>query len=246
MGQVMTIAKREVMALFYSPIAYVVMFLFLLLEGILFSLLVFQPGGLTELRQLVGASQFGLFFIVPLLTMSVFADEYHSGRMEMLRTSPITEARLLLGKFLGALSFYVVLLALTLVYVGLLVIYGRPDWGQTWCGYLGLLLLGMMFVSVGLFYSACTQNQIVAALASLLTLGLFTFAEPLSSVIQSSWKVWKVEIPARAVLRYIGVGSHLEDFSKGVFDTGHLSFFVMLTALFLFLTYLVLESKKWR
>jgi ABC-2 type transport system permease protein len=246
MNQVMTIAKREVMALFYSPIAYVVMFLFLLLEGILFSLLVFEPGRLTELRQLVGASQFGLFFIVPLLTMSMFADEYHSGRMEMLRTSPITEVRLLLGKFLGTMGFYVVLLALTLVYLGLLIIFGRLDWGQTACCYLGLVLLGMLFVSVGLFYSACTQNQIVAALASLLTLGLLTFAEPLSSVLPSAWKIWKIEIPARASLRYIGVGTHLEDFSKGVLDTGHGAFFVMFTLLFLFLTYLVLESKKWR
>jgi len=206
----------------------------------------FGPGALTEMRWLVVTSRIDLFLVVPLLTMSVFADEYHSGRMEMLRTSPITEMQLLLGKYAGALGFYVILLALTGLYLGLLVIFGRPDWGQTWCCYLGLLLLGMMFVSVGVFYSACTQNQIVAALASVLTLLVFTFADMLSSYLPPAWKVLKLDIPARGSLRYIGVGTHLEDFSKGVFDTGHASFFLLFTALFLFLTYLVLESKKWR
>ena len=247
MGQVITIAKREVTALFYSPIAYLVMLVFLLFEGIFFGLTVFVPGQITELRMLVDASRFGLFFIVPGVTMSVFADEYRSGRIEMLRTSPITELQLLLGKYCGALMFYLALVGLTLIYLVLLMLFGRPDYGQTAVGYFGLIIMGMMFVSVGVFFSACTQNQIVAYLASLLTLGFLTFIGPISGMLPSTWKfLGLVNIPIRSVARYVGVGSHMEDFAKGVIETSHVSYFALFTAMFLFLTYLILESRKWR
>ncbi len=247
MQRISVIARREVASLFFSPIAYLVMFLFLLVEGFLFGMMVFVPGNLTELRMVVSFSQFGLFFIIPLMTMSLFSEEYRSGRIEMLRTSPITELDLVLGKFAGAMIFYIVLLGLTFIYLGLLVIFGRPDWGQTFSSYLGLLLLGTMYVSVGLFFSACTQAQIVAAMASFLTLGFFTFAQPLSGFLPQNWGVFgQVKVPVRAIFRYLGSGSHVEDFAKGVFDTQHLVYFGGFTVLFLFMTYLVIESKKWR
>jgi ABC-type transport system involved in cytochrome c biogenesis permease component len=145
MSTVLTIAKREVTSLFYSPIAYFVLFLFLVVTGFLFGLQVFVPGQLSEIRRFIDFSRFGLFFIIPGITMSVFADEYRSGRIEMLRTSPITEAQLVLGKYLGAAYFFLILVAVTLVFVGLLVIYGRPDWGMTAAAYVGLILLGLMF-----------------------------------------------------------------------------------------------------
>ncbi len=243
MSRVMTIAKREVTSLFFSPIAYIVMFLFLLYMGLVFAGLVFVPGQLTELRRLVDFSRFGLFFIVPLMTMSLFSDEYRSGRIEMLRTSPITEFDLLLGKFIGAMFFFLILLGLTLIHLTLLMIFGHPDYGQTFSCYLGLALMGMMFVSVGLFYSSCTQNQIVAALGSLLTLGFFTFSGGLSELIPGSTKIFEW---IHSAMIYLSVGTHLEDFSKGVLDTSHLSYFLGFSAIFLFMTYLVLESRKWR
>src|ERR1043165_8661694 len=112
MGQVLTIAKRELTSLFYSPIAYFVLFLFLIVTGFLFGLQVFVPGQLAELRRFIDFSRFGLFFIIPGITMSVLADEYRSGRIEMLRTSPITELQLVLGKFLGPVYFFLILVAL--------------------------------------------------------------------------------------------------------------------------------------
>ncbi len=247
MGRVLVIAKREVSSLFYSPIAYFVLFLFMMVTGILFGALVFVPGQLTEIRQLVDYSRFGLFFIIPGITMSLLADEYRSGRIEMLRTSPLTEADLVLGKYVGAMLFYLILLATTLLYVGLLLIWGRPDWGQTAAAYLGLFLMGMMFVSIGLFFSTCTQNQIVAYLATLLVLGFITFAGGLATLVPA--KVLGVNLTVlklREVMGYMGVGSHLADFSKGVVDTAHVGYFLGFSLLFLFLTYLILESRKWR
>jgi ABC-2 type transport system permease protein len=247
MSRVLTIAKREVSSLFYSPIAYFVLFLFLIVTGLLFGVLVFIPGRISEIRMLVDYSRFGLFFIVPGITMSLLADEYRSGRIEMLRTSPITEAELVLGKDLGALWFYLILLGATLLYVLLLVAYGRPDWGQTFSAYLGLTLMGMMFVSIGLFFSACTQNQIVAYLATLLVLAFLTFIAGFASFIPS-WQLAGIEVgdKARSALTFLNVGEHIEDFSKGIVAVSHVSYFLGISALFLFFTYLLLESRKWR
>jgi len=242
MGRVLTIAKREVASLFYSPIAYFVLFLFLIVTGILFGWLVFIPGKPSEVRDLVDYSRFGLFFIIPGLTMSLLADEYRSGRIEMLRTSPITEFDLVIGKYLGAIFFYLILLASTLLYLALLVIFGRPDWGQTFAAYLGLFLLGMMFISIGLFFSTCTQNQIVAYLATLLVLAFLTFCGSLATLFPPSLGI----IPIREPLHYLGAGSHIADFAKGVVALTHVGYFFGFTLLFLFLTYLILESRKWR
>ena len=246
MSRTLTIARREFTSLFYSPVAYLVLFLFLLYMGILFGTFIFHPGMPSEMRDLIGFSRFGLFFIVPLMTMSLFADEYRSGRIEMLRTSPITESQLVMGKFTGAMLFYLVLVASTLIYVTLLVIYGQPDWWQTAAAYLGLILMGAVYVSIGLFFSACTQNQIVAALASFLTLGFFSIIGDLAGRLWVSIPIGNFNIPLRAPLYYLGVGTHIADFGKGVVDTSHLAYFALFTGLFLFLTYLLLESKKWR
>ena len=253
MSRILIIAKRELTSLFYSPIAYFVMFLFLLVMGFLFGVFVFNPGQPSEVRTLVDYSRFGLFFIIPLMTMSLFSDEYRSGRIEMLRTIPITELQLVLGKFFGASFFFLILVAITLMYVGLLVIFGRPDWGMTAAAYLGLILLGFMFVSVGLFFSACTQNQIVAALATFLVLGFFTFISWISSMLPtviplSKWpaSLHLPDVPLRNPFYYLGVGPHIADFAKGVVDTSHLAYFISFTLLFLFGTYLLLESRKWR
>jgi ABC-2 type transport system permease protein len=246
MSRVLTIAKREVSSLFYSPIAYFVLFLFFILTGILFAGLVFIPGQLSDIRPLVDYSRFGLFFIIPLMTMSLMADEYRSGRIEMLRTSPLTEFDLVVGKYLGAMLFYLILLAATVLYLALLIFYGRPDWGQTFSAYLGLLLMGMMFISIGLFFSTCTQNQMVAGLATFLVLGFFTFIAGFSTLLPATIAGMSIGTYLRQGLVYLGVGSHIADFSKGVIETSHVGYFLGFTLLFLFFSYLIVESRKWR
>lgn len=242
-----TVAGRELAAMFYSPIAYVVLFLFVFIMSVLFVIFSFRLGAVTEVRTLFSAAQFVLFFFIPPLTMSLLADEYRSGRIEMLRTSPMTETDLLVGKYLGALGFYAVLLATTLVYLLLLMIFGGPDYGTTLSGYLGMLLLGMMFVAIGLFFSSVTQNQIVAFLATMLVLGFLTYIGPIAqSYLPGTWELLGMKIPVRGPLMYLSVGPHVDDFLKGVVESAHAIYFLSGTFLFLFLTYLVLESRKWR
>ena len=245
MGRVFVIARREVSSLFYSPIAYFVLFLFTFVTGFFFAATIFIPGQLTEIRGLVSFSRYSLFFIVPGITMALMADEYRSGRIEMLRTSPLTELDLLLGKYLGALMFYILVVACTLVYVLLLLVWGRPDWGQLIACYVGLLLMGMMYVAVGLFFSTCTQNQIVAYLSTLLVLGFLALAGDLSTLVPAKLFGWDITF-ARPTMAYLGVYNHIADFAKGVVDTAHVGYFLGFSVLFLFFTYLILESRKWR
>jgi len=242
MSQVLTIAKREVFSLFVSLVAYFVLFLFLASIAILFAWQVFIPGRMVEVRVLMDLSRFILFFIVPLLTMSIFSDEYRSGRVEILRTSPITELQLLAGKFIGAMVFYLFLVASTLIFLGLLLMFGKPDFGQVIASYIGMFFMGFMFVAVGLFFSACTREQILAALSSTMTLGLLVALSYFSGNLPA--KV--LGIPVRAVADYLAVGTHMSDFTRGSVELTNIVYFSGFGLLFLFLTYLVLESKKWR
>jgi ABC-2 type transport system permease protein len=249
MSRVLIIAKREVRSLFVSPIAYVVLFLFLMFMGIVFLLplaRIFVPGGIIELRELTNFTRFALFFILPLLTMSIFSDEYRSGRIEMLRTSPITEFDLLAGKFLGTMVFYLVLVGSTLVYLAILSFFGRPDFGQVVSCYLGMALMGCMFVAGGLFFSSMTKEPIVAAMLSVITLGLLTIAQYLAPFLPRDWSWWRFKIPVRPAVEYLSVGAHIGDFARGSVELGNVVYFLGFTGLFLFWTYLVLESRKWR
>ena len=242
MSQVLTIAKREVLSLFVSLVAYFVLFLFLASMAILFVWQVFLPGRMVEVRVLIDLSRFVLFFIIPLLTMSIFSDEYRSGRVEILRTSPITELQLLIGKFIGAMVFYLFLVASTLIFLVFLMMYGKPDFGQVVSSYIGMVFMGFMFVAVGLFFSACTREQILAALSSTMTLGLLVALSYFSSSLPA--KLWI--IPLRAVADYLAVGTHIGDFTRGSVELTNIVYFSGFGLLFLFFTYLVLESKRWR
>jgi ABC-2 type transport system permease protein len=175
--------------------------------------------------------------------MSIFYDEYRSGRIEILRTSPLTELQLLLGKFIGAMVFYLLLVASTLIFLVLLVVFGRPDYGQVVASYIGMFFMGFMFVAVGLFFSACTKEQIVAALASMITLGILVCLSFLSVRLPPTILKY---IPVRRVADYLAVGTHISDFARGSVELTNIVYFLGFGLLFLFWTYLVLESKKWR
>lgn len=246
MGAVLTIAKRELTSLFVSPVAYVVLFLFLVFMGIIFTWQIFVPGQYVEIRSLIDWSRFSLFFVVPLMTMSMFSDEYRSGRIEMLRTSPISDFQLLLGKYIGAMCFYLVLVASTVIYLLLLLHYGWPDFGQVVASYIGMIFMGLMFVAVGLFFSACTAEQIVAAMAGMITLGCFTIISFLTPKLPIDVGVVSARIPIRSVADYMAVGTHIGDFTRGSIELTNIAYFSGIALLFLFWTYLLLESKKWR
>jgi ABC-2 type transport system permease protein len=232
------IARRELSSYFYSPIAYVIMTLFLLISGVLFWN-DFTPGEPAAMRSLFDWMVWLLVFAVPVMCMGLLAQEWATGTIETLMTAPIDETEVVLGKFLGSFGFLVLLLVPTLLYVAMLRIYAHPDFGPIFSGYLGILLVGAAFISIALFCSALTRSQIVAAVSSAAILCLITIIPAKLAGLAGLPTFWRGVVDQAVFRRYT-------DFSKGVLDTGNIVFFVAVTAVFLFITIKVLESRRWK
>jgi ABC-2 type transport system permease protein len=238
MSRAPVIARRELSGYFFSPIAYVALGLFLLACGAAFWN-DFVPGQPVEMRHLFDWMVWILIGIVPILGMGLLAQEWASGTIETLMTAPVKETDVVLGKFLGSIAFFVVLLAPTLLYVVLLRVYGRPDMGPIISGYLGIVLVGGLYFSVVLFCSSLTRSQVVAAALAAFILALLTIV-PFYVAGQASLPTfWRGVLDQAVYRRYA-------DFSKGVIDTGNIIFFLAVTAVFLFLTVKVMESRRWK
>ncbi len=174
MNQTMTIAKRELTALFYSPIAYVVLALFALGATMLF-LLNFAPGREAALRLTLDWVVWLAIFLVPAISMRLVSEEYRAGTVELLMTSPVSDTQVIVGKWLGAMGFVLTLLAPLAVFWLVLELKGDPDPGPILSGLIGLLLVGGFYLAIGTFASATTQNQIIAFLLTVFIICLFTF-----------------------------------------------------------------------
>jgi ABC-2 type transport system permease protein len=178
-----------------------------------------------------------LLFVLPAITMRTYSEEKRSGTIELLLTSPLTDFQIIMGKFLGAMSLYAVMLAVSLVHIAMLYLYGRPEWKPLVTAYLGLLLVGGCFISVGLFVSTLTKNQIVAYMV--------TFA-----VFLMLWVInWIGTFggPMLAdVTNYLSIVDQYDDFAKGVIDTTHLIYYGSFMTFGLFLTAKSVGSERWR
>ena len=178
-----------------------------------------------------------LLFTLPLITMRTYAEEKRSGTIELLLTSPLTDFQIVMGKFLGGLVLYVAMLAVTVVHIGFLFALGNPEWRPVAAGYLGLLLMGGCFLSLGLFISSLTKNQIVA--------GMMTFAVFLLFWV-INWIATFMGPTTQNVLNYLSITDHLGDFARGVIDTKHLVYYLSFIAFSLFLTVRSVDSERWR
>jgi len=232
------IAIREFASFFRSSIGWVTIALYLLLSGFWIALAMFRPGEPATLRAFFGVSQWILLFIAPAISMKLIADEERTGTMESLMTAPVSEWQIVIGKYLGALGFYAAMLLPTLVYVGLLEAVADPDYGPILAGYLGLILVGMLYLSVGLLTSALTENQVVSLLATifffiLLELGATQGARLLGPP-------WDGPLYACSVLLRVS------DLAKGVIDTAHIVVFTAASAWFVILAVAVVEFRRWR
>lgn len=257
MRSTLTIAGKEVRSFFVSPIAYVVLTGFLLVGGWFFFNLLFRfhylvtlYSGLQNLQSLEGLNlnehviapllhnlAIVLVIMVPVITMRSFAEEKKSGTYELLLTSPLTVSQIVLGKFLGCLTFVWVMILLTGIYPGLLLYYGNPEVGTLAAGYLGLFLMAGLFVSVGLLTSSLTENQIIAAvLCFVILLLLYLLAWPSETVGAGLGKM----------LKYLSVIEHFNEMVKGLIDTQSVVYFLSLALLSLFLTHRSVESSRWR
>jgi ABC-2 type transport system permease protein len=236
-SRTLAIAKRELGSAFTSPLAYLVGAVFLFLFGGLF-LWGFQPGMEASMRSPFWNLIYALVLALSLLTMPLFSEEYARGTIETMMTAPITEMSLVLGKFFGVFGFFLVLLLGTVPHFVLLSTYGEPEMGQAMMGYFGLVLVGAMFISLGLFFSSLTRHQLLAAVLSILTLATFLLPPRLVDLVTYGW--------VNQLLNNVSVLGNFDSFAKGLIDTRPLVLFVTTTAFFLFLTVKVLESRRWR
>ncbi|MEE9212675.1 MAG: ABC transporter permease [Phycisphaeraceae bacterium] len=239
MNQTVTIAKRELTSLFYSPIAYVVLGLFGFGASLIFFRF-FGPGQQATLRQTFDGIIWLMIFLMPAISMRMISEELRSGTVEMLVTSPLTDTQVIVGKWLGTMGFLAVLLSPLLVLVGVLEINGDPDYGPIFSGLLGLMLAGGLYLAIGCFASATTQDQIISFVFTVFIICLLTFLMyflPDAPFIGPG---------LREAMFYMNVNRQYGDYSKGLIDIANLVYFVSGIMLFLFLAVMMLQSRRWR
>lgn len=253
MTNILAIVRKDWRGYFASPIGYVVIGMYAIIFGYFYtvglnwfiqqSLQAPAMGGgpmnvnQQMIRYVFLNSTVIFLFVVPLITMRTYAEEKRSGTIELLMTSPVTDFQIIIGKFLGAMSLYGAMLAITLVHIAVLFRFGSPEWKPIVSGYLGMLLLGGCFVSVGVFFSSLTKNQIVA--------GMFTFA-----VLLLLWVIdWMGSLGGPTLARitsYLSLTGHVEDFLRGIVDTEHVVYYLSFITFGLFLTAKAVDSERWR
>ena len=254
MRNILAIAHKELKSYFSSPIAYIVIGFWALLYGYFFiAILQFFVRQSMQMSQFGGPQSMNVnqqlirpllqnvtildLFLLPMVTMRTYSEEKRSGTIELLLTSPVTDFEIIMGKFLGAMALYTVMLAVTLLHIGLLFWYGHPEWKPIVTAYIGLWLLGGCFVSLGLLISSMTKNQIVA--------GMVTFA-----IFLMFWVItWVGSFSGPTVdklTQYLSIIDHFDDFGKGVLDTSHLIYYVSFITFGLFLTAKSVDTERWR
>jgi len=262
MKKTFAIFNKELKSFFYSPMAYVVIGLFTALTGYFFySILEWfvresfiatmqaqqyaQYGqrprifnvNLQVIGRYFGTLSFLSLIVLPLITMRLFSEEKKQGTIELLYTSPLTNVQIILGKYFAGLVFYFVLLIPTILFQSLLFMYGDPEFLPVISGYIGLLFIGSTFISLGLFISTLTENQIIAAIGGF-ALSLFLWVVGYGANIAG---------PTLApFFKYISILTHFEDFAQGVIDSSHVAYYVLFSFVGVYLSLKSIESIKWR
>lgn len=234
MRQVPHIFKKEFRSYFVSPIAYIVISIFLIVIGWFFfsTFFLFNQAGLRNFFVLLPIV---FAFVIPAVTMRLFSEELNIGSYEILLTMPVTFREVVLGKFLASVAFIAAMLFPTLAYPVTVSFLGDLDWGPVAGGYVGALLLGASFAGIGLFASSLTRNQIVAFIIGV----AICFALVLVDKI-----LYFVPAPLTGTLQYLGAGYHFENIAKGVLDSRDLLYFLSLIFLSLYATHLAMEEKS--
>ncbi len=235
MRNTLTIACKEMRSYFVSPMAYVVMFFYLGVCGLIFALSVSSPQAMADMRGLFGTMVFITLMIAPVLTMGLLAQEQATGSIELLMTNPVREWEVVLGKYLAALGLFTLLLALSLEFPLIMEKYGDPDWGAVAVGYLGVLLAGAAFIAISLFASSLTSNQVAAAIIGAFMLLFF-------------WLVGWISMAAGDTLgdiaKHVSIFNNFQDFDKGIVDSKPIVYFASLTGFALFLAVRSLENRR--
>ncbi len=235
MKNISTIAYKEFRTYLASPMAYIVIGIFLVLTGVFFA---FSTSTYleTSIKGFLEPGSLILLLLSTVIAMRLIAEERKMGTLELLMTSPVRDSEVIIGKFLGSLGILAVMLVFTLYYPIILNVFGDPDIGPIFTGYLGLFLLGSTCLAVGLFASSVTSNQIVAAvLGGGILFGLWFLGSAASA------------LPAAVgnVAGYLSLSYYFPDFMRGIIDTRGIIYYLSITALFLFLSIRTLENSRW-
>jgi len=233
MKRAIFILAREFKDYFISPIAYIVIGIFLLITGWLFFTTFFLFGQ-ADLRQFFDLLPVVFSFFVPAVTMRLFAEEFNLGSYEILLTMPVTFQDIILGKFLAGAFMVTAMLAPTICYPLSVSLLGELDWGPVIGGYLGALLLGASFVSVGLFASSLTRNQTIAFVVGMLICLSLTLIDKMLFFFPETWL---------GVVGYLGADFHFQNIAKGVIDSRDILFFLSIIFVGLYATYLSVAEK---
>ncbi len=235
MNNILTIYKKELRSYFSSPVAYIVLTVFLIITGWFFTSNLFL-GGVVTMRNVFDIIPFIFLFFIPAITMRSFAEEKKTGTIELLLTKPITDLDIVIGKFLAALTLTAVALLFTWIYVISLTFIGKLDFGAVTGAYLGLLLMAGVYVSIGIFASSLTHNQVVAFIISfLIVFALFMLNKVL------------LFLPSglASIFEYLSIDYHFGNIARGVLDTRNLIYYFSGILIFILLTKTSLESRRW-
>ncbi len=227
------IFARELKGFLVSPIAYIVISIFLIVTGWFFFSTFFLYNQ-AELRNFFGLLPVTFSFIVPAVTMRLFSEEFNAGSYELLKTQPVRSADVVLGKFMAAAVFVAIMLVPTLSYGIFISFLGDLDWGPWVGGYIGALLLGATFSAVGLFASSLTRNQIIALIVGMAICFFLTLIDKMLFFLPEG---------ALGVFQYLGADYHFQNIARGILDSRDVLYFLSVSFVMLYGTHLVLEER---
>lgn len=238
MNNIKHIFKKEVSSYFNSPMAYIFLVIFAIVNSFFFTNIFFKINQ-SDLRTLFNIIPLVYLFFIPAICMSLIAKEKNTGTMEVLTTLPITDTELVIGKFLSALFLIFVGLLFTFIQLYTLIQTGTDiDYGAIFTGYLGLLLLGAVYSSIGIFASSISKDQIVAFIIGVFLVLLFYLMDKTILLFTPPFMA--------SFIQYLAVDYHLTNISRGVIDSRNIIYFLSVISFFLFMTIRLLESRKWK
>ena len=234
MKNVLYIFKKELKSYFITPIAYIVISIFLLITGWFFFSTFFLYNQ-ASLRNFFSLLPITFAFVIPAVTMRLFSEEMNVGSYEILATLPLNFTEIILGKFLASVSFVCIMLIPTVFYAVTITTMGSLDWGPVLGGYIGAILLGALFSAVGLFASSLTRNQIIAFIIGMSICLTLTLIDKMLFFLPES---------LLGLLEYLGAAFHFENIAKGIIDSRDILYFLTISFIALYGNHLVLQEKK--
>lgn len=231
------ILKRELKEYFYTPIGYVFIGFFIFLTSWIFTYTnIFSASG--DLSSLFGNLTIVFMFLVPILTMRLISEEKNTKTDQLLLTAPISITKIVLGKVFAAFSVFLISLLLSLVYPVIISIYSKPAVSEIAAVYIGFFLMGISYISIGVFISSLTENQIISAVSTFVILFVLNLADMLTTVVTNPF--------LKSVISYLSVTTRYTDFTNAIVRIDSVIYYLSVSALFIFLTGYQIEKRRFK